>query len=306
MPDRTIVVAIEGGLGKHISFTSLLPQLKEKYEAVYLYTGYPQVFENNPHISGQNIYGKDFYQSVILDPDTKIVYGDPYDHPDWVKNQAHLLNVWAEMLEIEPHAESNFQPELYPTDADKYNRDSVIHRVLQEYPEGFLLLQLIGGQPSGNSDWNAPYTPDEGLRRTYPYDYYVELIQALDRKYPNLGIFLFSLPNEPIPEPVQERVLTFSPPQSIFTYAHLARRAHHVISIDSSLMHIAAAAQVPSTIIWGETSPSMLGYSIHTNLQNKDYPAEDPSQSLCRIWGGEPNDSIEFPTPTQVMKSLSK
>jgi len=39
--------------------------------------------------------------------------------------------------------------------------------------------------------------------------------------------------------------------------------------IDSSLQHVAAALNLPSTVLWIGTSPNVFGYDIHTNIVGK-------------------------------------
>jgi hypothetical protein len=38
------------------------------------------------------------------------------------------------------------------------------------------------------------------------------------------------------------------------------------ILIDSSLQHVAAAINKPSTVLWNGTSPTVFGYDLHTNI----------------------------------------
>jgi hypothetical protein len=41
------------------------------------------------------------------------------------------------------------------------------------------------------------------------------------------------------------------------------------ILIDSCLQHAAAAFQLPSTVIWVGTSPTVFGYDLHSNIEAK-------------------------------------
>lgn len=95
-------------------------------------------------------------------------------------------------------------------------------------------------------------------------------------------------------------VATMQPAVHYKNYYWLSKYAEHVICIDSSLQHMTAGIK-PSIVIWGDTRPEHYGYSIHTNLTEKN----EDTMSYCRPFG-EYNQNIKFPNPEKVLYYLKK
>lgn len=312
---KNLVVNIEGGVGKQILFTSLFPYIQKAYSNVWIYTPYPEVFEGLNGISGINVFmDSSFYKTKVLSDDTTIVWGDPYDHPLWLQHKAHLVEVWAEMLGIRhllPSREDKkgigIPPTLNLTSQEKYSWTSAWPSIREASEEKFILVQLQGGQSPIDWEDNGSFLDGDSLYRTYPYDLYVELIQRLREAYPDYIIFRYGLPNEPIPMEVEEDVLSIEPPLPYKVYTEMIQRAHKVICIDSSLQHIAAAANTPAYVIWGETKPYAQGHELHTNIYREEENSK-PCRSFCRPLGDDQaaETSVVFPTPAEVMAAVQQ
>lgn len=301
----SLIISISGGLGKQTAFTSLLPALKKKYENIYLFSSYPSSFVGNDNIKKLNPeLNSSFYRELIHDKETKIVISDPYDIEKFIKKKIHLLNCWAEICDISVNG-MNLTTELfYKTESEKYGLDSFLHAIKKESNNKFILIQMNGGQSPHSFDESNGQTPfsfvEEPVKRFYPFDYYEELIINLIKKYPGYSIVRFGLPNEPVPSSVQDKVITFQATLYKY-YREVAKIAHKVVCIDSSLHHIISGAK-PAVVIWGETAPEHFGYNYHTNLRVE----QEDTQPYFRLLGEDKDKKIKFPTPEEVMSAVEK
>lgn len=159
----------------------------------------------------------------------------------------------------------------------------------------FILVQFHGGQNPSAAQPNQPYNYDEcGLRRHYPMDKAEELCQML--KDDGFEIIHYTLPNEP-----HLKCATYMQdvmPQLF--YYELAKYAEGVITIDSSLMHLAVKNAKKMVAIWVQTSPLSFGYQKAVNLRKvSDEDIGGPSMGNIPL-----NPIVEYPTPKEVYKAF--
>jgi ADP-heptose:LPS heptosyltransferase len=300
--NKNIYIQITGGVGKHVSFTSLLPSLKNKYENIYISSIYGDIFKGNPYVKEVNPkVDKTFYKNIILSDNTKIVLGDLYDYEPFLKKKIHMLKAWGDLGEIEIDNPMNLKTELYMTEHEKFIVDKVINELRIKTKNKFIMIQLNGGQSPHNFDLNheKEFTFfNEESKRYYPFDYYVELIKKLKENYPEYTIVRYGLINESIPNEISNMILNIQPAILYKNYYWISQYAKHVICIDSSLQHMTAGIK-PSVVIWGNTKPEHFGYSIHKNLQEDN----ENTASYCRPLG-ENNHNIIFPSPNKIIENL--
>jgi hypothetical protein len=302
---KRIIARVEGGLGKNIMFTSLLRKLKDKYlDGVHLTTSYPPVFMNNDLVTSLNQFEKLNYKEIKEDPETFICFEEPYSDKSFLKKESHLIDIWSRLLDLE-NLENGMDssPELFFSEEDKKQFEILYNTIrFQINDNPFILIQLTGGQSpisydqgGGNSIYNYSR---EDLQRAYPMHLTVKLIKELKKAFPRHVLMRYGLPNEIVPFDVKDYI--YSPPDMGYKYfSLLAERAYKVITIDSSLQHLAAAVKVPSYVIWGETSPKIFGYSIHANI------IENQKES-CSYWNtvGTYNNNINFPSVEKIMSII--
>lgn len=300
---KRLVIGLSGGIGKHVSFTALLPKLKEKYEEIYIGTPYANVFAGNPYVTKINPFmNGEFYKNIMCQDDTRLVSSDPYDHQDFVKKKIHLLEAWGDLCGIKIENGMNLTTEVYLTETEKYNYDRAKSEINKVTKDKYILIQLNGGQsPLNYQEGNAQQFDfsKEGTVRFYPFDYYVELVKSLRKKYPGHSIIRYGLSNEPVPSEIANDVMTLGMPLGDFkTYYMLSKKAAGVICIDSSLQHITAGIK-KSVVIWGQTAPEHFGYSFHKNLRNETRD----SYAYFRPFG-DPYENTMFPNPEEVIEAL--
>jgi ADP-heptose:LPS heptosyltransferase len=304
---QNLVVSVQGGVGKNIAFTSLLPFLAKKYDRIFLHASYPDIFTKNPYVFSLNKLNNLNYQKEIVEENAHLCLLDPYDHPDYLKKKIHLLEAWADFLNIERPPLSQCLPQLYYSEQEKYNADALMHNLKESFQDRlYILFQFNGGQSPISFDESggkeAFNFQGEEQKRALPFDLYVELIQKIHEKYPNLVLLRYGLPNETIPSPLLSIVTSL---QATYykLYKSVAEKAAAILTIDSSLQHIAAAARKEAIVIWGETKPQQLGYSCHIHLSK---PLKIDTQPLCRGFIGQRNEQVEFPSTSEILDTLDE
>ena len=294
---KRCLVTVEGGLGKSVMLTAILPELKKKYDEIYVISPYFDVFKSCGFVTDAFPFGQGtLYQELVLDPDMTILWKEPYSNQKFIKKECHLFDAWAEELGIE---------------LTKPAMDYIpnIDRIREAYPDlvkladktkaelgKYIIVQFSGGQSPLNlvkdQQGNLPkYNPMvEPLKRNYHKAQ--ELIDQLKEAYPEHKILHFGLPNEPS----YEGAVKIEAPY--LTYVLLADSADAVICTDSSLQHLATGHCKNITVIWGETRPEHFGYNCNKNVCAGKVLN---SQPYFKPLGVSPS-IVHFTEPSEVVK----
>jgi len=249
--EKTSVI-ISGGVGKHISFSALLPQLKEKYGDIILVSAYPMVFYNNPNVY-RNLMSNHPYLYEDYLKDSVRFKVEPYETNEYSNDKMHLLDVYGKLLNIE---KPSHKPELFTTKQEDAEAMGYIVNVLKT---PFILMQISGG--------TSLYTPDNpnkiSFSRDYPLELAQDLVYKIRAKYPTLAVIQIGFKSEPLLKDVIN--MTNLPVRAIFP---LMKYCKTFISIDSFLQHVSAAYDKKGIVLWGGTDPKKLGYEHNVNLEN--------------------------------------
>ena len=248
MDNKFLVWHIEGGLGKNIAATALLPALAKQYKTrkIVVVASYPEVFLNHPEVHrvyrvGMTAY---FYEDFILGKDTLVFRHEPYFQTGHILKQKHLIENWAELLGLSYKKQL---PNLH------FNMVQKQLSGLWQRKKPVLLIQTNGGiyqnQPL-NYTWTRDMPIDLALyivdkfkddyhiiQLTRQGSYQLEGVEIADQQMTNMELFGLVAASE-------KRFL-----------------------IDSCLQHTAAALNLPSTVFWIGTSPENFGYDMHTNIK---------------------------------------
>lgn len=248
MSEKYFVWYIQGGLGKNIAATSLLPVLKQTYSnrKIILVATYPQVFLNNPHI--HRVYNylnvPYFYENYIENKDVIICNQEPYNQTGHITKKQHMLQSWSELLGIEYNGEL---PQLYYNYAEQKSYQS-------EFSNKPLLLIHTSGGPSND---NIAYN----WTRDIPMEFASSIVDKYSPTYNIVQItreegYKLNHPSVKIIDGPLDNQKLFS----------LLQNSTKRILIDSCLQHAAAAMNLPSTVLWVGTSPTLFGYKKHNNI----------------------------------------
>ena len=249
-----IIFSIEGGIGKSVIATAVLKAMRKKYDKDYIIvvTSYPDVFINNPNanktITHNQLNG--IYSNYIMNKDCKVFMTDPYTSSDFITEKQHIIKTWCELYDIPYNGET---PELFISQSEK-DYFQQFYRV----DKPIMLIQPHGGaqnQPLKYS-WtrDIPQPIMEDVIEYFKDEYAILHVKREDQIiYPN----------------------TLQALDSFRSIAILLTMSSKRLLIDSSMMHAAAAFNLPSTVCWIGTNPEVFGYSLHNNIV-----ANEPTKSI--------------------------
>jgi len=248
MENKFLVWHIEGGLGKNIAATALIPAIAKKYRSrrLVIVASYPEVFLNHPDVYrvyrvGLTSY---FYDDYILGKDTVVFRQEPYFQSGHIMRKKHLVENWADIVNVSYDKQ---QPQLFMNMiqsqiAGVWNREKPI-----------LLLQTGGGQYQGQSlnyTWTRDMPIDLANHVAKKYQIYYHIIQVTSEGgyiIPNVEVVNYQLTNMEL--------------------MGLVGMSTKRVLIDSSAQHAAAGFGLPSVVFWIGTAPENFGYNIHTNIK---------------------------------------
>ena len=241
---------VEGGIGKCVAFSALLPELRKKSE-VQIYTPYIDCFANNPNV-------KMAYESTIPLQDPRIMasdniyYCEPYKS-NFQFGKQHIIESYCEHHGVKYN--SSMKPKLY-TDhhkesVDKWLKDNEIGK--------YIMIQFSGGQPKWNYGDNVQYQNINPNRNYQPF-LAQQVVNMLLEEYKDTTIINCVLPNEPHYQGTIRCDLHFA------QIHEMLKGAEGFVSIDSCLQHFSASTEKHGVVIWGSTRWTQFGYSHNKNL----------------------------------------
>lgn len=249
---------VEGGIGKCVTFTALLPKLVEKAGGpVQIVTPYIDVFAGNPLVKmafDENTIPLDDPRITASD---NIYYCEPYKS-NFIKGDEHLLKSYSRLLDV------NFSTDMKPSLHTDHLAQAAKDWLKQVGVTGkFMMVQFTGGQtPIGWAPNNSYTSSNPG--RNYPTYFAQGIINALRQEYPDMAIIDATLPNE------QMYMGTIKCDKSYPLLVELLKLSEGFIGIDSCLQHFAAAVNVPGVVIWGNTRWTQFGWAHHKNMSFHD------------------------------------
>ena len=244
---------IDGGIGKNIAFTALIPKLTERDgQAVQIHTPYLDCFAFNRSVEMA-------YESSIpiteprITASENIYYSEPYKS-NFVKGGQHLIESFCEILGVD------YTPDMIPkiyTSHLKERADAVLEK--SGISGKYMVVQFTGGQSPINFQ-GGPYQSIMPLRN-YPEFLAQKVVAKLKAEFPNVEIIDFSLPNEPC----YAGAIQY---QEHWAVMHeILKGAEGFIAVDSMLQHMSASAKKSGVVLWGQSRWTQFGYSHNKNLQ---------------------------------------
>jgi hypothetical protein len=245
--DKNVVWIVEGGLGKNIAATALCQTVKESYpdRRLIMVVSYPEVFLNNPFVdrvyfSGNRPY---FYEDFIKDKDTLIFKHEPYHQTGHILRKKHLIENWCDLLSISYTGQT---PQIHVNMAQK-----MTHSLwMRDKPT--LVLQTNGGPLTGQKygySWcrDIPFDVAQAIANKYKDQYHIfQVTRPESQKLQGVEVVDYTMTNMEL-------------------FAMLVGAQKRIL-IDSSLQHAAASFNLPSTVLWVGTSPTVFGYKLHNNI----------------------------------------
>ena len=243
---------IEGGVGKCVAFTALIPKLAKKNgQNIQIHTPYKDCFVFNPYISAGFDQTISSNHPQILKSDN-IYYCEPYKS-NFIFGKEHLIQSYCKLFGVE--YDETVVPKLYTSSYRERANNWLRKNKISKY----MMIQFSGGQPP--IGWN-PANPYQSFNpgRNYPPYLASQVINKIKEKYPYLTIIDCTLTNEPSFKD------TIKCDEQYFIIHELLKEAEGFIGIDSCLNHFSASAEVSGVVIWGSTRWTQFGYTHNTNL----------------------------------------
>jgi hypothetical protein len=243
---------IEGGVGKCVAFTALIPKLAKKNgQKIQIHTSYKDCFVFNPDISAGFDQTVPSNHPQILKSDN-IYYCEPYKS-NFIFGKEHLIQSYCKLFGVE--YDETVVPKLYTSSyrerANNWLRKNKIGK--------YMMIQFSGGQPP--IGWNPANTYQSfNPGRNYPPYLASQVINKIKTKYPYLTIIDCTLTNEPTFKD------TIKCDEQYFIIHELLKEAEGFIGIDSCLNHFSASTEVSGVVVWGSTRWTQFGYTHNTNL----------------------------------------
>ena len=244
------------------------------------------------------------FTQIMQDKNNWTVYNpEVYQQPKFFLRLDNFYDTYRELIGMKrlkdwSSAGSKYNPMLYvPSDFEKAAK-----QFSEAHPK-FILFQRKGGiNPvcSREERIRAANSPEVGLIRSWPMKESIKFVAEANK----LGyeVVQYKLPEE---EGV-EGAIFFSQENNQLFYIALAKYAAAVVTIDSSLMHLAIANSPRTIVIWGQSASDKddcrgFGYEKAINLFAKNYKPISP------YFNGMPDTPvIEMATAEDVVAQLTK
>lgn len=122
-----------------------------------------------------------------------------------------------------------------------------------DWAEQFLAQHQLEGKPRLGVHTGSGGTKNLALKR-WPLDHYIELLKLLHRTRPDVAVLLFGGPQEEADQRQIQAALGPSaavrvPSQTLRQAAALVKRCTAFLSVDTALMHLAAAVKAPNQLV---------------------------------------------------------
>lgn len=300
---RNILFVVEGGIGKNIMGTAVLRSIRKAYpdDRIVVIASHPDIFLQNPHI--YRVFGGSnplhLYDDYIQDKDVLVLKSEPYLHSDYLAKKRHLVDVWCEQLGV-PF--DRIDPEIYLSRAEKKIAEAFM--VTGKPP---ILVQISGGKIPEQKNAEVQLAAERPMhRRALPEEVWKPVINALREAY---RVIQIRTPNQPGFDNV-ESVHS----DTIRSIIALIPHAVGLLFVDSFAQHAAAAFGKPAVVVWGGTSPKILGYDLHINISREACPTpfcHRPNTYLYdllpngQLWDCSYGENCLKHDPGQILRSMA-
>ena len=254
---------LEGGVGKHLQFTSMLDDLTAD-KKINIMSPWPEIFKHDSrvahscvlHIPPLHDHTHTFFKNYW-----NVYCHEPY-RSNFLKGDCHIVDYWRQMYEL-PDVDDkrpNFQV--------NQQREKILERDILKLGK-FILVQFTGGQAVKTNNYD---TENAGKN----YNQGQEVVNLLREQLPNINIIVFGHDNEQEPLLNTMAFNNFGGnPKFVdkVDFMILAKYCVSFITIDSALQHMCSNKPFnkKGVVLWGTSKPEMFGYNQNINLIS-DYP----------------------------------
>jgi len=245
-----IIFLILGGIGKHIAATAVIKAIHRAFPSkkIVVICYYTEIFQNNPYaykVHKINLI-KNVYDTYIKNNDILYFSEEVYSSTEFLIEDKHLIQAWCECIGIKYN---NELPEIYFSQEEL----KCINKFQKNKP--ILVLQTKATN-SKEYNWTTdiPHEVVQGVIDHFYHEYDIYHIHNKAQKGFNNSC----------------AVTTSNIRELLF----LIKISDKRLGVNSFMQHAAAALNLPSLIYWVFTPCKKYGYSIHNNIEPKDYNFE--------------------------------
>ncbi len=180
-----VVVQIEGGIGKHIALSSLLPYFAKKYNSIIVLSAYPEIFDNLPYVHRSIHFEVPYaYEEYIKDADD-IVFPCGYRDSDFRLRRCSLLQAACRSVNIE------YDTELMTPHLEFSQIEQNYARQIKKDLGHFIMIQAVGG----NNPFNPP-SPSQNMHKDWDLETAEKFVSDFQVIYPNIQVINYALSTE--------------------------------------------------------------------------------------------------------------
>jgi hypothetical protein len=248
--EKYVVFHVEGGLGKNVASTAVIPAIKKKYKdrKLVVLASWPEIYLNNPHIHRVYRLGTSpyFWDDYINKKDSIFLRREPYFETGHIMQKDSLIKTWHQMYDLEYSGKE--LPQIY------MNMMQSAYSQMWRREKPVMVLHTNGGPIMDNQ-------PVYSWSRDIPFHLATEIVNKFGNQYHIIQVCKHD--NQRIQSPLVEHVVRQMSNYELFTLLHVSAKR---VLIDSCLQHAAAAFNLPSTVLWVGTRPNIFGYDVHNNI----------------------------------------
>lgn len=292
-----------GGIGNIVMRTSVLEELKEKYNDIYTIDAYNDIWEINDVTGSYQTAPNSLYEQLIRDnEEVDVIAENPYNNSDFIKKTIHFNDAVRDLFDLPRKGiEECMKESISLPVSEKHPEliDDVKNFLNQQKKHKFILVQSTGGQ--------SPLDPYSQIQGPEPlvrnYKFMDKLIELLQKKYPDHIVIQYKLPQEKL---LNDKCVSTEKPYlwyRILGEVLAEDKDNFAIVIDSSLQHMLAGTGLNTIVLWGETRPEHFGHSIHHNI---DFAKNDLSicEPYFQLWQNKPA-VVRFKKPEELLEEMS-
>lgn len=299
MSNKYSIFHVQGGIGKHVAATAVAHAIKKNHQdrKLIIVCAYPDVFINIPFVDrvfqlGATQY---FYQEFVQDKDSILFYHEPYYTTNHIHKRKQLIENWCDLYQLRYKNEKpivKFNKLQYNLSKDFWKRE-----------KPYMVIHTNGGLMSPDA---KPYS----WTRDMPFDLAQDVVDHYKKDY---DIYQVTKMNSPKLKDANHIFATPEQSLSLMEFFSILLHSDKRLLIDSSLQHAAAALNIPSTVLWNGTSPTVFGYETHDNIQT-DIPYDFKLPGSYLFDFDFDGNEIEYPFDddakmydiNEVIKSIDK
>lgn len=299
---KDLVWIQQGGIGNIVMRTAILPELREKYNEIYVIDPYADIWEINDVEGSYAQAPNSLYNQLIKgNEDVDVVAENPYNNSDFIKKTIHFNDAVRDLFDFERKGtEACMNDAIVLPVAKKHPeiKEDVKNFLNQQKKHKYVLIQNTGGQ--------SPLDPNTQIQGIEPlvrnYKFMESLVARLQEIYPDYTFIQYKLPSEKLIEgcvSVERPYLWYR----VLGETLAEDKDNFAIVIDSSLQHILAGTNLNTTVIWGETRPEHFGHACHHNIDfaKNDLTQEEP---YFQLFQNKPA-VVRFKKPEELIEEMT-